>query len=299
MSDERYGTIAVLLAAIGYGFLGVLIKLALKAGASVIPLATWRFSLAAVMIWLLLGARRRPLPGPGTWPCLAALGALYAINALAFIAALQWIEASTATLVFYTYPVVVVLLAAAFLDEGLSSRKVIGTALAVIGCALTAGASARGGDPLGIGLVLVAMASLSVYIVTSRRLLDRVPSHGAAAIIVTATAVVMIAIALATEGLSLGGGERALRIVVLLALVSTALPITLFVIGLKRIGAGRAAVYSTVEPVVTVIAAATILGERIGVLAYLGGGLILLGVAWLRLERPLPRSEELTPLDAP
>ena len=44
-------------------------------------------------------------------------------------------------------------------------------------------------------------------------------------------------------------------VVALIALVSTALPMTLFVVGLQRIGAGRAAVYSTVEPVVTVVLA--------------------------------------------
>lgn len=299
MTEERKGTLAVLAAAVGYGFLSVLIKLALEAGAGVVALATWRFLIAGVIVWILLAARRRPAAPRGAWPQLAGLGAIYAINALAFIVALQWVPASTATLVFYAYPVAVVLLAGLFLGERLSRHKLIGMALAVVGCVLTAGIGARGGDPLGIALVLLAMASLSVYIVLSRRVMVSLPGQGSAAVMISATAVVFAIVALATGSFELGGGSRAAWLVALLALVSTALPITLFIVGLKRIGAGRAAIYSTIEPVVTVAAAAALLGERIADIQYLGGALILVGVLWLRLERPLPPSEEPTPFDGP
>lgn len=298
MTEEQKGTLAVLVSAVGYGFLAVLAKLALEAGAGVVPLATWRFVLAAGLVWAMLAASRRPVPRRDAWPALTGLGALYAVNALAFLSALQWIPASTATLVFYAYPVVVVLLAGVLLGERFGARKASGTALAVAGCALTAGLAA-GGDRRGIALVLLAMASLSVYIVSGRRLLPQHPARGSAAIVVSATALVFLVLAGASGQLALGGGRRALGLVALLALVSTALPITLFVAGLQRIGAGRAAIYSTVEPVVTVIAAWLLLGERIGTLQYAGGALILAGVLWLRLERPLPPSEEPTPLDAP
>ena len=299
MNEEQKGTLAVVSAAIGYGFLAVLIKLALEAGAGVVPLATWRFAIAGVIVWLLLAARRRPAPPRGAWPKLAGLGAIYAVNALAFIAALQWIPAATATLVFYTYPVVVVLLAGLFLGERFTRHKLVGMALAVLGCGLTAGAGAAGGHPAGIALVLLAMSSLSVYIVLSRRVMVALPGQGSAAVMVSATAIVFALVAVPTGSYQLGGGERAAGLVALLALVSTALPITLFIVGLKRIGAGRAAIYSTIEPVVTVIAAAVLLDERIASIQYVGGVLILAGVLWLRTERPLPPSEEPTPLDAP
>jgi drug/metabolite transporter (DMT)-like permease len=82
----------------------------------------------------------------------------------------------------------------------------------------------------------------------------------------------------------------------ILSIVCTALPITLFVMGLKRVDAGKAATYSTIEPIVTVVAASLLLGERIAALQYLGGALILGGVLWLRRE-PQPRAPD--PLEAP
>lgn len=299
MNRETKGTLAVLASAVGYGFLAVLIKLALETGAGVMALAAWRFLLAAVLLWALVALARRPLPPRETWPPLLGLGALYAVNALSFIAALQWVPASTAVLVFYAYPVVVVIVAGIVLGERFSAHKLTGTALAVAGCALTAGAGMAGGHPGGIALVLLAMTSLSLYVVLGKRLLARLPARGASAIIVTATATVLVAAAMASGRLALDGGERAAGLIALVALVSTAVPIVLFVIGLQRIGAGRAAIYSTIEPLVTVVAAGLLLGERIGIVQILGGGLILAGVLWLRLERPLPESEAPGPLEAP
>ena len=298
-AEERAGTVAIFVSALAYGFLAILIKLALEAGARPLPLVAWRFAIGAAAVWLLLGFRRRSLPPRSASLRLAALGALYAVNALAFTIALQWVPASTASLVFYTYPVVVILLAALFLAERLTARRGAAMALAVAGCGLTAGVGAAGGDPRGIGLVLLSMSSLSLYIVSGRPLLARLPGHGSAAVILTGTAAVTVMVALVTQGLDLGGGSRAAWTVVLLALLCTALPITLFVIGLKRVDAGKAAIYSTIEPVVTVVAAGFLLGERIAPLQYLGGLLILTGVAWLRLARPLPRAQEPTPLEAP
>ncbi|HYO47630.1 MAG TPA: DMT family transporter [Gemmatimonadota bacterium] len=290
---------AILIAAVGYGFLSVLVKLAFEAGVHVLPLAAWRFVLGATLVWLALAARRRPLPPLRRWPGLAGLGALYSIDSLAFLVSLQWIPAATAVLVFYVYPVVVVLLAAAFLGERLTARKLAATAAALVGCALTVGAGLSGGRPLGFALVLFGMFALSVYIVVSRPIMQSLPAHGSAAVTLGSTALILTAVSLASGGLALGGGTRGLLLVIALSVVSTALPITLFLVGIRHVGAGRAAVLSTIEPVITVLLAALLLDERIGLVQYAGGALILTGLLWLRSERPLPPSETPTPLDAP
>jgi drug/metabolite transporter (DMT)-like permease len=297
-SEERAGTIAILVSALAYGFLAILIKLALEAGARPLPLVAWRFAIAAIVVWLLLWLRRRPAPPREAWLPLMGLGALYALNALLFTFGLQWVPAATASLVFYTYPAVVVFLASLFLGERLTARIGAAMALTVAGCALTAGAGAVGGDPRGIALVLLSMSSLSVYIVTGRPLLARLPGHGSAAIIVTGTAVVTLAVAALGQGLVLEGGTRAAWLIVMLAIFCTAVPITLFVIGLKRVDAGKAAIYSTFEPVITVVGAGFLLDERISNLQYLGGAVILSGLVWLRLAQPLAIQEP-APLEAP
>jgi drug/metabolite transporter (DMT)-like permease len=60
----------------------------------------------------------------------------------------------------------------------------------------------------------------------------------------------------------------------------------MFLAGLARVGATRAAIISTLEPATTVILAALLLGEDLGPVRLVGGGLIL--VAAVVVARNVP-----------
>jgi len=78
-----------------------------------------------------------------------------------------------------------------------------------------------------------------------------------------------------------------------IAVVPTMVAISLFLAGLPRIGAARAALLSTLEPVVTVSLAIVLLGDRFSLLQALGGVLVLLAVIVVQaahLWRPGPPS---------
>lgn len=75
--------------------------------------------------------------------------------------------------------------------------------------------------------------------------------------------------------------------VLAIALVSTIVAMVGFFAGLRRLGAADAATLSTLEPVVTFVLAALVLGEPVGPLQVLGGGIVLAAVAALaRGKRP-------------
>jgi drug/metabolite transporter (DMT)-like permease len=63
------------------------------------------------------------------------------------------------------------------------------------------------------------------------------------------------------------------------------LAISLFLAGLPRIGAARAALLSTWEPVVTVLLAAAILGDRLSIVQAIGGVLVILAVVVVQAAR--------------
>ncbi len=297
MRPELRGTLAILCSSLGYATLPVIGKLALDAGVDVLPLLAWRFLIGAGLVWAVVGIARRPLPRREVRRPLLGLGALYATNSLAFMIGLDRVPASLASLVFFTYPAVTVLLARAMLGEALTSRRLGSLLLATVGCALTAGIGARGGDAAGVLWILLAVALIAVFIVSSHPVLERSPELSGSATLMTATAVVLTAAAVATGSLAIEGGGRVVAYVVLLGLLSTALPVTLFLIGIKLIGPGRAAIFSTMEPAFTVLLAAVVLGERLAPVQLAGGLLIISAVVWLRLERPLP--EEPSALETP
>lgn len=297
MRAEAKGTLAILGSSLGYATLPVLAKMALDAGVEVLPLLTWRFLTGAALVWLVSLTTGRELPARSVLLPLLGLGTLYALNSFAFMAGLVWIPASLASLVFFTYPAVVVLLARVFVGEPLTTRRLTALFLALIGCALTAGFGLTGGDPRGVLLVLVSVAVIAVFIVASHPVLEASPGLAGSAVILTGTALVTVVVTAAAADFALPGGHRVVLLVLLLGVLSTALPVTLFLAGIKWIGPARAAVFSTLEPVFTVLLAALVLGERLTGLQLVGGSLILAAVVWLRLERPL--TDEPTPLDAP
>jgi drug/metabolite transporter (DMT)-like permease len=67
-------------------------------------------------------------------------------------------------------------------------------------------------------------------------------------------------------------------------LLGTAIPVLSFIMGLRLIGASRAAILSTFEPASTVVLAVLLLGESGSPLQYVGGALVLASV--IALEGP-------------
>ncbi len=153
---------------------------------------------------------------------------------------------------------------------------------------LTAGAGLQGGQTRGVLLILVAMLLLSVSILVSAPILRELPELGSLAFVHSGIAVASTVVAVAAGGLALGGGSRAVVLAIALGIVATALPVTLFLIGIKWLGPARAAIYSTVEPLLAVSLAAIVLGERLGGLQIVGGLLVIGGVVWLSRERTPP-----------
>ena len=286
MTKEARGTAAVFGSAVGYSTLPILAKLALAEGVRVLPMVAWRFLVATAALWLLIALTRRHVPPRRRWPSLLALGVIYAVNATAYLAALQWVSASLASLVFFIYPAVVIVLAAVFLGEQLSRPRVLGTLIAISGCALIVGFDGHGADPFGLLLILIAVAFVAIYILWGKTLIQDAPAHGAAAVSLLATGAVAALAAVLFGGLALGGGPRGAFLVALMGVISTAVPVTLLLVGIRDIGPGQAAVFATVEPLLTVLLASLLLGERISILQYAGGLVLLSGVLWLRMQRP-------------
>jgi drug/metabolite transporter (DMT)-like permease len=91
-------------------------------------------------------------------------------------------------------------------------------------------------------------------------------------------AVSYLAFGAATGRLAAPGTGYEWALVVAIAVVATALPIFTFFAGLRRIGASKASIVSTAEPVVTLLLGAAALGEPITPVTVVGGALVLGGV---------------------
>ena len=267
----------MLISATAFGTNAIFAKLAYRAGLGTTQTLAFRFVLVAVGMWVLaLVLHQNPLRFERkSLAALLGLGAIvYTAQSLTYFTALQTLPASLCVLIVYIYPSLVVLAAWLFLRRPVSSLHLVALAGSFAGLVLlVGGAELRVG--WGLLFAIAAPVIYTAYILLSESVMSRVPAVGASAVIMSGAGAAFAVIALFQGELHAPASGDGWLVVLALALVPTMIAISTFLAGLPRIGAARASLLSTWEPVVTVILAVMIFSDRFSVLQALGGVLIL------------------------
>jgi drug/metabolite transporter (DMT)-like permease len=262
-------------------------------------LMAWRFLVGAGLAWGWLLLRRETRAGLRAMrrrdlAVAVALGVLYTGNSATYFAGLETVSASLSALIVYVYPVLVALISLQ-IGRPLEGRRAWGAlALALTGVALAVGNIADASPPPLIGLLLIAASPViySVWIVLAARLSGerrtRVGADAQSGIDPLVAGTVMLSATAATywvSALALGQPVLPAQIpsgawfgLVGVGVVSTFIAVLAFYGGAHRVGAARAAIVSTVEPIWTIALASLLFAEILGPLQLAGGALILLSV---------------------
>ena len=286
------------MAAACFGTLGPLSQFAGDAGVDSLTLVTWRAALGATVVAIFIGVRLlafdirpislRTVPTRDRWFMLAAAVANTVLNLAAFIA-FDRISIALTLLVFYLYPAGVALASALFFGERLDRLRWAALGISLLGMALVvADAGTLGSvDPLGIGLAFLAAMAQVFYVLAARHGFAHVPGPQAATLTMSGAAVLYLLIAVvigSLEELRQPLASSAALVPVLLAgFIGAGIPTLAFITGIRRLGASRAAILATLEPVVGVGLAAWLLGQQPTAIQLLGGVLILAAAVMLQL----------------
>jgi drug/metabolite transporter (DMT)-like permease len=257
---------------------------------------TFRFVFGTLAFYFLLALnhlRERQVRGPvrkvasnetsfflkGRYLALAfGLGALgYTTMSGLFFWSVTFIPVGVAVVVLYTYPMLVVALSAFILREKITRYMTIALVLAFSGVILIAGFDVTSASLKGVMMVLIAAIVYSAYIIICRAVLARVNAQVLTAYVLPSAAIAFLLYGLASNQLSIPKFPDGWILVGGLAVLGTAIPVFAFFGGLSRIGASRASILSTFEPVVTVLLGITFLGEQVTLATFLGGLCVLLG----------------------
>jgi drug/metabolite transporter (DMT)-like permease len=192
------------------------------------------------------------------------------------------------TLLFYTYPVWVAVLSAAF-GMGLPGLLVGGSLVAAVAGSGVVVASSGGLDitTLGIVFALTSAVTISFFLIGLETLVRRTPP------LVSSMWIALSASAGHTTFALVSGTSRfpawpdeGLPIVAMGVLTAGAF--SLLFLGVRRLGAVRASIISSLEPVAAAILALAFLGELLRPGVLLGGLLILGGAIAASLARGVP-----------
>ena len=265
------------------------------------PLMAWRFLVGASLAWGWLALNARTRAGllrmrRRDIAVAVALGVLYTGNSATYFAALETVSASLGALIVYIYPAIVAVISLQ-VGQPLRGRRAWGAlALALAGVALAVGNIDPANAPPIEGLLLMVASPIiySVWIVLSARLsgegrtgtgADAAAGTGvdplaAGAVMLTATATTywVSAVVLGAPVMPAQIPAGAWFGLIGVGVVSTFIAVLAFYAGAHRIGAARASIVSTVEPIWTIVLASLLFAETLGPLQLVGGAMILAGV---------------------
>lgn len=260
--------------------------------------ATLRFSLAALIFWLLVLVRGVSLPRGRALLGAISFGALSVGGAfLFFYYGLTQTPASLASTLAATIPLLTLLFAAAHRLEKIRRQSVIGALLALTGIAISVGGSFFSGGEVSLIHVLAILAAAACFAEAGIVVKLFPPSHPYATnaiAMTTGTIILTIASLVSGESWILPTTSTVWLAMTYLVAASIGLFLLyLFVLG--RWTATGASYAFVLNPLVTVMLAALITDEVISPLFLVGAAVVLLGV-YLGALRPAAKPEE-TPAD--
>jgi drug/metabolite transporter (DMT)-like permease len=208
---------------------------------------------------------------------LGLIGTL--LNQAAFFTGLETVDATTASLILSLAPITVALLAAVFLKEAITRQMIIGSVIAIIGIFFVVGKS--GGVKLSVGMLYMALAmvTFAVSIIIMRKLTERIDPLTATVYSTVIGSSMVIPVALFKEPVTqVSTHAWAWALLFITAILMQGLCGLIWNVQLKRIGAGKAAVFLNLQPFVAMVVGFLLLGTPVTVVQVLGSLLIVGGV---------------------
>ena len=289
------GALLVASGAVAFSGKAVIIKLAYRCGVDAVTLLALRMLLSAPMfallaVWAARSSRVAPI-STADRRALLVLGLIgYYLASYFDFLGLQYVTAALERLLLFTHPTFVLLMSAAFFGRRITRRDVFAIAISYLGIVAVFAhdmSTQPGNVALGSFWVLLSALFYAAYLVGGGRVVGRVGSLRFACYAGLVSCAAVVAHFLVTRDASLLFSQPAqvYGLSLLMAAVSTVLPIILTSEGIRRVGASHASIIGSVGPIATIFLGAVFLGEPVTVIQLVGAALVLAGVVSISLAR--------------
>jgi drug/metabolite transporter (DMT)-like permease len=271
------GSLASVAMAVLFAFV-VLFGKEVQAGNLPFVMLAFRFGGQSLLLFGALALLRRPmLPVPGERLALAVAGTVgYGSEAALYFSALNHGSVAAVTLLFYTYPVWV-MLTTIVLDRKAPHRTLwVALGLAILGSAMVIlGSGTAQIEGLGILLALCTSLAYTSYLVGTDRHVKATDPLTAATWLGLGACLANIVYAFAFGATTLPSADDWWRIAAMAVFSAGAFAGMLA--GLQLVGAVRNAIIGVLEPLTVAVLAYVFLDEPVTVAVAIGGALILGG----------------------
>lgn len=203
-------------------------------------------------------------------------------TASCYYKSMQMTSASTAVVLMYTAPVLVMIYSVAFLGERLTRLKILSVAGMFLGCFLVSGII--GGLKYNIPGILIGLLSgisYSAYNVFTKIQMKNGSNPIKAVLYSFLVATVLSALVsepLAIEGIVMSKPITAVLLMAGIGICTCVLPYFMYTMALEHLSAGTASAMGIIEPMAATVLSVVFLGERLTIPALCGIILILASV---------------------
>jgi len=270
--DSRLGVALVAAGAVAWSTAGYFTRL-IPVG--LWPLLVWRNVFGGLFIACYLGATS-PRAALASFRALRASGWIGAVvnglSMICFLAALRHTSVANVAVIYATAPFVAAALAWLLFRDPASRRTLAAGVVALVGVAVTVGATPRLHGLTGDALALLMTLGLATFTVISRRRRDiSMVSAAAASAWIGALVALPFAPTLAVSAHDLG-------LIALFGVTSFGLGLVLYTLGSRHVHAARTALVSTLELPLAPLWVWLAFGERPGAATVGGGSLVIAAV---------------------
>jgi drug/metabolite transporter (DMT)-like permease len=274
----RFGRLAALGSAASFASVAALAGLAYDVGAVPMAVVTARLGFGALAALGMVLVLRRPwaLPRRETGPTLVITVA-WLLLTFGYMASFYYIPVSLAVLIFFTFPVQIALVAPLLARRRPEPVTLTAALVAFGGLALSLGPDVGALDWRGCALAfLAAVASMFIFL-ASRRMVVEQDMFTFSFNLHALCAAVLVVYALGAGGIALPTSATVWASLLGIGVFYIAAVVFQFT-AIRLAGPARASIVFNAEPILTMVAAALLLGERLGPWQLAGAGLVVAAV---------------------
>ena len=284
------GFLFVMASAALFGCMPIFVKTAVANGGTSSSLVFYRFAVSLPVLFVLM--RRQDKAFRPTLPILKKVLVLstgFCLTPLLLTASYGYISSGFATTIHFIYPIFVLIGCVVFFREPLNRVKILCAALGTGGILFCCGPAAPGAAA-GKILALTSGITFAVYVTCPDHSgLSGIPSFALGFLLSASAALISFFASFLDGGICFAMSPFGWLVTVFFSLSFSVGAMMLFQAGVRIIGAQRAAILSTLEPVTSIVIGILFLSEPFSLKSGFGALLVLASVVSLvALDRDKP-----------
>jgi drug/metabolite transporter (DMT)-like permease len=280
-SDKIKGIFYIAIASIAFGVMPILAKLAYRGGANAINTLALRFTFASIILFFYIKNKKLSLKlNKEQVKLILFLGTIgYSMTSILLFISYNYIDVGIAGMILHTYPLMVMILSILIYKEKFRLKKFLYLITTTIGVFIMLDVKVGSINNVGVVLVLLSALCYAIYVIgASSNKIKSINSYVITFYISVIAAIIGSTLGVINNSFNIPINFYGIISILLIAFISTVVALMAFIKGVKLIGPTNSAIFSALEPIVSLILGVIVLGESISFKIIIGSAIIILAM---------------------